>query len=711
MQTFTAGKNGWLSKLDLWLTPLSHGPTTNVETISIKATRDGLATGDVLASVQVTAPTYVSTASAPISFAHPAWVNAGQQYAIVISEANISDQWLMSVKAGGGYAGGALYRSSNVPSEGDDLFFRTWVDEQPADARAPMSDINAAPPLSGDAKWFLQPPTLIPTAYDFGGSGVAALRCWVDPSQAPRSYFEDGWVACPEMLGYGAHRVWVSAIDLAGNTEAPHMVPINIDNVAPFVQLGPTTLPNSYPWFTAKPALFYQNLDLASGPAATRCWVDPTTPPSGWDSPGFVDCPAAWTGADGVHTIWLVGTDVAGNVSAPRSNRFFVDTKPPASNYSGISAGWSRTPEPVTLTPTDATSGVAVTYYTIGSNWPTTSSPKYDPANKPVLQNGQKITVMSVDAAGNQERPITSIAAKVDGVAPVTTASGITPDWSPAPETVTLAATDAASGVQATYYTIGTDPAAPTTASTKYDPASKPVVHDGERIRFFSIDVAGNAEADQTSAAAKVDAAVPDTAIDAAPEADTADSTPAIAFSTIAVDATFECSLDDAAFAPCASPYTPGAALSEGAHAFAVRTISRARLTDPTPAQATFTVDTVRPAAPRVSGEPEGTSATFTFTGEDGATFTCSFDGAETACSSPASFTGLAAGTHRFAVTQTDGAGNVSGEATVSFAVQPPQVSDATPTPTPTAAPSPIPTLPPPRHPPRLPPRRRRRPR
>ena len=78
------------------------------------------------------------------------------------------------------------------------------------------------------------------------------------------------------------------------------------------------------------------------------------------------------------------------------------------------------------------------------------------------------------------------------------------PAGSPADVEVTLTATDAGSGVAVTYYTTGVSPADPTTASAQYNAASKPVLSDGERIKYFSVDVAGNREAIKTSAVAHV---------------------------------------------------------------------------------------------------------------------------------------------------------------------------------------------------------------
>ena len=132
-------------------------------------------------------------------------------------------------------------------------------------------------------------------------------------------------------------------------------------------------------------------------------------------------------------------------------------------------------------------------------------------------------------------------------------------------------------------------------------------------------------------------------------------------FSSNTSGASFECQLDSGSFVACSSPQTY-AGLSEGSHTFRVRATS-AGLTDPTPASATWTVDTDPPDTTIDSG-PSGlvstTSATFSFSSSHaGSTFECKLDaGSFQACSSPQSYSGLGDGQHTFTVRAIDPASN-----------------------------------------------------
>ncbi len=108
------------------------------------------------------------------------------------------------------------------------------------------------------------------------------------------------------------------------------------------------------------------------------------------------------------------------------------------------------------------------------------------------------LDVTAVDAAGHFG--FTSAAYEVDGTPPTTTDDvPSTPHMGPV--TVHLNATDKRAGVDTTYYEIGTSPATPTTNSPTYSQFSPPVLRSGERIKYFSVDRVGNAEAVKTSSA------------------------------------------------------------------------------------------------------------------------------------------------------------------------------------------------------------------
>jgi outer membrane protein OmpA-like peptidoglycan-associated protein len=96
----------------------------------------------------------------------------------------------------------------------------------------------------------------------------------------------------------------------------------------------------------------------------------------------------------------------------------------------------------------------------------------------------------------------------------------------------------------------------------------------------------------------------------------------------------------------------------------------------------TLVADTTAPDPPALLGPPNGTatSATITFSGEPGATFSCRLDGGDwTPCASPQHYAGLAVGAHSAQVRQADAAGNVSGPATVVWTVVAPPAPPAAP--------------------------------
>ena len=85
------------------------------------------------------------------------------------------------------------------------------------------------------------------------------------------------------------------------------------------------------------------------------------------------------------------------------------------------------------------------------------------------------------------------------------------------------------------------------------------------------------------------DDSTPETTIDSGPLTPTDDREATFTFSSDRSDATFECSLDGAAFQPCTSPHAVAEA-TKGNHSLDVRSTRRVRAVDPTPASYEWTV-------------------------------------------------------------------------------------------------------------------------
>lgn len=158
----------------------------------------------------------------------------------------------------------------------------------------------------------------------------------------------------------------------------------------------------------------------------------------------------------------------------------------------------------------------------------------------------------------------------------------------------------------------------------------------------------------------------PDTQITSAPAALSSNASPSVGFtSDPETGTTFECSWDDGPWGACGSSAQPPAPLADGPHQFCVRA-SNAVLTDPTPACATFTVDTTPPTVninSPANGSSQGPFVQLTFTATDSSgvvAVTCSLDGAPpTPCTSGALFDAGAPGYASIRVCATDAAGNV----------------------------------------------------
>ena len=205
------------------------------------------------------------------------------------------------------------------------------------------------------------------------------------------------------------------------------------------------------------------------------------------------------------------------------------------------------------------------------------------------------------------------------------------------------------------------------TACTSPRTISPALGEGAHNIRVRAIDTAGNVDATPAVRNFTVDLTPPNTAITGGPldPTPTNDTTPSFSFnSPTDATATFQCSVDNAAFTACTSTHTVSPALGEGAHNIRVRAIDTAGNVDATPAVRNFTVD-LTPPDTAITGGPTGPTSdatpTFNFNSPDAtATFQCRVDAQPfAACTSAHTTAALGDGPHTFQVRALDTAGNL----------------------------------------------------
>ncbi|MCE9575231.1 MAG: cell envelope biogenesis protein OmpA, partial [Deltaproteobacteria bacterium] len=210
----------------------------------------------------------------------------------------------------------------------------------------------------------------------------------------------------------------------------------------------------------------------------------------------------------------------------------------------------------------------------------------------------------------------------------------------------------------------------PTTVECKIDtgafaactsPFSMALADGAHTLTVRATDAAGNVGTD--AQAFSIDTGLPDTTIVTGPASPTSTTTAAFTFTSTEAG-TFECALDGAAFAACATPKSY-ASLIDGMHTLLVRAKDTAGNLDATPASYAWTVDTIAPdttIATKPTDPSTVATATFTYTSNETAvTYECKLDGAAfAACpTSNPTYSGLAEGSHTFQVRARDGANNV----------------------------------------------------
>jgi YVTN family beta-propeller protein len=462
------------------------------------------------------------------------------------------------------------------------------------DQVAPSVTIDTAPPaLTND-----------PTAtFEFHGADndddetLLVYRCRLDfgaftPCPSPRTMTG---------LSEGSHVFGVRAVDVDGNMGSEVSRSWTLDLTAPTTSL--TASPSD-------PSRGVVQFEFTGADNLTpteqlgfRCRLDDAEPEA-------CSSPLDLNVTSGAHTLRIASVDQAGNedasvaefswtadATAPRT--FIVDG--PAS---------------------DTITGRSVVFEFVGTDNLTPSDSlefrcrlddaAFEPCASPIelaeLTGGERtFQVAALDAVGNIDESPASRTWIVEAGPPETTI-----EQAPADPTNATTATLAFSGLDdvtaadALTFTCSLD-------GGTTSPCDSPATFAGldEGIHGFSVaatDAFGNTDPTPATLSWTIDLTPPDTSVASGPASPTNDRSAGFTFGGgddhSPVDAmTFECRMDDAAFASCASPHAV-TNLGAGAHVFEVRSVDEAGNADPSPASYAWTIDAGAPASVFTTGNP-----------------------------------------------------------------------------------------------------------
>jgi chitodextrinase len=475
-------------------------------------------------------------------------------------------------------------------------------------------------------------------------------------------------------LADGAHTFQVRAIDAAGNTDAiPAAWTWTVDTTAPSVTSNtPADRASNVLPTTSITATFSEALNPATvttanffvkpkggntSPVAASVTYDPATFKATLQPNAALASQTTYNvtlnnGINGIKD--LAGNSIGNNIGWSFTTGT-ADTTLPTVTLTAPSNG-ARVRGTVTLSAnaSDNVAVASVAFLVNGTvvNTDTTSPYSFGWDSTSTADGSVTIAARATDTS-NLTATTANITVTVDNTAPDTTITS-----GPSGTVTSSSASFSFTATETATFACSLDGAA---FSTCTSPTSYTGLANGSHtFQVRATDTAGNADATPASQPWTI-SALPDTTITAGPSGTVNSASASFSFTSTQIGSTFTCSLDGAAFSACTSPkaYT---GLTNGAHNFQVVATFQG-VTDPTPAARDWTVDTLAPDTTITSG-PTGsvtsTSASFSFTATETATFACSLDGAAFgACTSPQSYSGLGTGTHTFQVRATDTAGNV----------------------------------------------------
>jgi photosystem II stability/assembly factor-like uncharacterized protein len=435
-----------------------------------------------------------------------------------------------------------------------------------------------------------------------------------------------------------------------------------IDTAAPVTAATGLQATSSGPWLSGSQTVTLSATDGQSGVAATYYTIDGGTRQT--YAGQFT------VSTQGSHTVVYWSVDGAGNTEANHSGYLRIDSSAPTTSAGSLAidnhSGWRTSSQTVTLTATDASSGVAVTSYILDGG----TQQIY---GSPILIAGSgshSLTFWSSDVAGNVEPSHTGYV-NIDTTAPATSATGVQPSvgsgWQNVSQTVSLAPNDPLSGVASTYFTF--DGGTLQTYSAPFTVSAQ----GSHTIVYWSVDAVGNTEGSHTGYV-NVDTTAPTAGDDAdgnwhnsdvvvhLSPADGGGSGLAAVQYRLQGSATWLAAAGNAFTVPA-----PAGGSGDGAHVYQYRAVDNAGNSSPV-ASCTLWIDTVAPQTTGTGLQPDElsgwrtTSQTVGLSADDGtgsgvAGLTYTLDGGTAQVyTSPFVVSGL--GQHRVVFHAVDAAGN-----------------------------------------------------
>ena len=298
------------------------------------------------------------------------------------------------------------------------------------DSTPPTLSVSAAAP-DGPNGWYVSPALVTATDSD-ATSGLAGTQVQMDGGAWQNgSSFSEGTD--------GTHTLIFRAADLAGNTTTATPVTVMVDRTAPVpdVSLSPASPNGSNGWYVSPVTVTANSSDATSGIASQAVSLDG----SNWT-------PALTISSDGIYTVQVQAQDKAGN-SASTNKTVKLDATPPTAALQVPAPdganGWYVSPVTITVTGTDATSGVASQLVSQdGSTWVSSltisADGVYHVVGRVTDNAGNTTTTSPVTISVDRTPPI-------PGVTLSPSAPNGNNGWYTLPVTVTGDSSDATSGI------------------------------------------------------------------------------------------------------------------------------------------------------------------------------------------------------------------------------------------------------------------------